>query len=197
MRRTGFAILWLTVAFIGPAARSARGQEGPPHIHQRPQYGLSAGLLFLSWADDRVSSAVGPTLQVTRRVLGPVRAEVGLATLTAEVRPESADARLYQPWVGVAVGPSFRVSDRIELIPRAGVSIGTTVTDPKPDSLATRSQNSWGFTVGTELVLRERWMLALDYSRRVVRLQSLAQGIPGPGDPTVSHAVEVRVGVRF
>lgn len=190
-------LLLLLLAPNGSA--QTREEPRPPLIEREDTYDLSVGLEARSWEDERIEQAVGPVLVLRRSLVGPLRARVRVATLQADVAPdtEPVPSRMYFGTAGLEVAASFRMSPGVALQPGVHGILGMAVTDPKSPALATRSQNAWGGGGGVHLVFRQRWIIGIEYERMIVELEEPAEEGRPEAIRTSSDVFSLRLGLRF
>jgi hypothetical protein len=190
VRGLGFgSLVWLGLpAFVA-------AQQAPTPLKSPPRSGIAVGIARLTWANDAVASATGPSLAFERRLVGPTAVSAGVATVSAAVGTEGA--RHYVVDVALRLAPELRPGG-LSLTPYVGLGIGTTVTDPATDSLTTRSQNTWEWMAGLDAAIMGPLTVGLQFRRLQVRLQNL--DVPPPAVSATAIGVtwlEGHLGLRF
>jgi hypothetical protein len=183
------SLLWL-----GLAARGA-AQQVPATLTSSPHFGLAIGIARVSWANDAVASATGPSLSFEGRLVGPTAVSAGVATVSAAEGSE--DARHYFVEVALRLAPQLRPGG-IYLTPYLGAGIGTTITDPAADSLVTRSQNTWEWMAGVDAAIAGPLTVGIQFRHLQVQLQDLLVSPPAvSATPTGVTWLEGHLGLRF
>jgi len=157
------------------------------------------GLAHATWSGTGLTGATGPTVGITRHVIGPMRVAFDFASLSGNTFSGSGveSAHHYLIDAGVTLAPTFHAGERI-VQPHVGLAIGTLVTDPANATSSTRSQNDWELVAGLDVGITGPFTVGAGYRRVRVSLQDAAATGPTAASTAVTANVfEVRVGVRF
>lgn len=175
-------------------------QGGPPLLPVPREYGLTLGLVNLSgWEGDAATSGTGALLTTSRTLRGPLRVRGLIGTVGTDVQTgaDRADSRLFLIELGLAVAPQFRVAPGIAIRPAATLGVGVLILDPDPEPLTTRSQNTWSWGGGVDLLVGDRWLVTTEFRRLMTHLEDPAVPDVGRGEPTHASALSVGIGARF
>jgi opacity protein-like surface antigen len=199
MRAHALAVSLLALALPITAAAQTPVPEGPPRIPATPDFHVTVGLAHATWSGTGLTGATGPTVGITRHVIGPMRVAFDFASLSGNTFSGSGveSAHHYLIDAGVTLAPTFRAGERI-VQPHLGLAIGTLVTDPANATSSTRSQNDWELVAGLDVGITGPFTLGAGYRRVSVSLQDAAATGPTAASTAVTANVfAVRVGVRF
>lgn len=199
MRAHALAVSLVALALPVAAAAQTPAPAGPPRIPATPMYHVTVGLGHATWSGTGLTGATGPTVGITRHVVGPFRVAFDFASLSGNTLSGTGveSAHHYLIDAGIAAAPTFRAGERI-VQPQVGLAVGTLVTDPANATSSTRSQNNWALVAGLDVGVAGPVTLGAGYRRVSVSLQDVAATGPNAASTAVTANVfDVRVGVRF
>lgn len=199
MRAHRLAVSLLALALPVGAAAQTPAPVGPPRIPATPMFHATVGLAHATWSGTGLTGATGPTVGVTRHVVGPIRVAFDFASLSGNTFSGTgvASAHHYLIDAGITVAPTFHAGARI-VQPQVGIGVGTLVTDPANSTSSTRSQNNWELVASLDVGVAGPVTLGAGYRRVRVSLQDAAATGPSAASTAVTANVfAVRVGLRF
>lgn len=198
-RTAGFLAALLLPGTAAAAAAQTPAATPPAPLPATPAFHVTVGFAHLGWSDSRLSAATGPTLGVSRRVVGPVRIACDFASVSGNTfyGAGTDPAHHYLLEAGITVAPDLDLGGAT-IRPSVGAAIGSLVSDLARSGATTRSQNSWSLSAGLDVSLFGPFTLGAAYRHVKVRLQDASvAGVNVPSTPVGADLLSARIGLRF